>query len=106
MLMAHAARDSLVTVEEIVDGDLTADPVTAAGTIPGLYVTALAEAKQGAWPQALPGGYRADAAHLARYAELARPADGFATYLAERSAERRVGNEWVSTGSSRGSPVP
>ena len=83
MLMAHAARDSLVTVEEIVDGDLIADPVTAAGTIPALYVTAMTEAKQGAWPQALPGVYAADQAHLARYAEMARTEDGFARYLSE-----------------------
>lgn len=83
MLMAHAARDSLVTVEEIVDGDLTADPLTAAGTIPGLYVTAMAEAAQGAWPQALPGRYEADQAHLARYAEMARTEEGFARYLSE-----------------------
>lgn len=83
MLMAHAARDSLVTVEEIVDGDLTADPYTASGTIPGLYVGAVAEARNGAWPQALPGGYGADDAHLARYAEAARSDEGFARYLAE-----------------------
>lgn len=83
MLMAHAARDSLVTVEEIVDGDLTADPATASGTVPGLYVAAVAEARQGAWPQALPGGYGADSEHLARYAEMARTEDGFARYLAE-----------------------
>lgn len=84
MVMAHAARDSIVTVEEIVDGDLTADPVTAAGTIPGLYVTAITQAKDGAWPQGLPGtGSGADHAHLARYAEMARTEEGFAAYLAE-----------------------
>lgn len=83
MLMAHAARDTLATVEEIVDGDLTADPATAAGTIPALYVAAVAEAKQGAWPQGLPGGYGPDTEHLARYAELARTEEGFSRYLAE-----------------------
>lgn len=83
MLMAHAARDSLVTAEEIVDDDLLADPATAAGTIPALYVTALAEAGQGAWPQAMPGCYGADQAQLARYAELARTDEGFQRYLAE-----------------------
>ncbi|MDF1794260.1 MAG: CoA synthetase [Thalassobaculaceae bacterium] len=84
MVMAHAARDTLVTVEEIVDGDLMADPVTKAGTIPGLYVTALAEAKEGSWPQGLPAtDLVSDHAHLARYAEMAKTADGFAAYLAE-----------------------
>jgi len=84
MVMAHAARDSLVTVEEIVDGDLTRDPATAAGTIPGLYVTAVAEAREGAWPQGLPGTDTvADHDHLARYAEMARSEEGFAVYLGE-----------------------
>ncbi|MEQ8398547.1 CoA-transferase [Thalassobaculum sp.] len=90
MLMAHAARDTLVTVEEFVDGDLTADPSMAAGTIPALYVTAMAEAKQGAWPQALPGHYDADQAHLARYAEMARTEDGFARYLSETVVGREA----------------
>jgi glutaconate CoA-transferase, subunit A len=82
--MAHAARDTLVTVEEIVDGDLMADPATKAGTIPGLYVTALAEAKEGSWPQGLPAtDLVADQGHLARYAEMAKTEEGFAAYLAE-----------------------
>lgn len=83
MLMAHAARDTLVTAEEIVDGDLMADEATKAGCIPALYVTALAEARQGAWPQAVPGHYPADDAHLAHYADLARTEEGFQRYLAE-----------------------
>ena len=41
MLMAHAARTTLVTVEEVVD-DLLADDQVAAGTIPALYVSAIA----------------------------------------------------------------
>ncbi|NQW08672.1 MAG: CoA synthetase [Alphaproteobacteria bacterium] len=83
MVMAHAARDTLVTVEEIVDDDLMADPSTKAGTIPGLYVSAVAEAKQGAWPQGLYTRYGNDNDHLARYAEMARTEEGFAAYLSE-----------------------
>ncbi len=84
MVMAHAARETIVTVEEVVDGDLTADPATAAGTIPGLYVSAVAEVRQGAWPQGLPGGgYETDHAHLARYAAMAKTDDGFDAYLRE-----------------------
>lgn len=83
MVMAHAARDTLVTVEEIVDDDLMADPATKAGTIPGLYVSAVAEAKQGAWPQGLYTRYGNDNEHLARYAEVARTEEGFAAYLRE-----------------------
>ena len=94
MVMAHAARETVVTVEEIVEGDLTADPVTAAGTIPALYVGALAEARDGAWPQGLAGGgYGNDDAHLARYAEMARTQEGFDAYLAELMAERPPGRE-------------
>ncbi len=35
MLMAHAAKDTMVTAEEIYDGDLLADEKLAPGTIPG-----------------------------------------------------------------------
>ena len=36
--MAHAAEKTIVTVERIHDGDLLADPVLAAGVLPGFYV--------------------------------------------------------------------
>jgi glutaconate CoA-transferase subunit A len=80
MLMAHAARTTLVTVEEVVD-DLLADDRLAAGTIPALYVSAIAQAPRGAWPVGLRRTYPPDHAHLQRYAELAASADGFARYL-------------------------
>jgi glutaconate CoA-transferase, subunit A len=89
MLMAHASRAALVTAEEIVDGSLLDDPRTAAGTIPGLYVSALAEARHGAWPLGIPHGYGADEAHLARYAQQARSEDGFRQYLDEHVWQRR-----------------
>jgi glutaconate CoA-transferase, subunit A len=81
MSMAHAARATLVTVEEIVEGDLLADDRSAAGTIPALYVSALAEAPRGAWPVGLRGVYPADRAHLRRYAEEASTEQGFEHYL-------------------------
>jgi glutaconate CoA-transferase, subunit A len=80
--MAHAAATSLVTVEARHDGDLLADETMAAGTLPALYVGAVAEAANGAWPLALPGHYAADDAELARYAAAARTEAGFAEYLA------------------------
>ena len=84
MTMAHAARQTtLVTVETIADEDLLADDRTAAGTIPSLYVTAVAEAPEGAWPIGLRGCYPADDDHLRLYAELARTAEGFEHYLEE-----------------------
>ncbi len=90
MTMAHAARMTLVTVEETVEQNLLADDRTAAGTIPALYVSALAEARQGAWPLGLRGCYESDAAHLRRYAEAAASEEGFATYLDEQVLSRRA----------------
>ena len=83
MLMAHASAETYVTVEEIVDGNLMDDDQVKAGVIPGFYITALAEAKQGAWPVGLPAHYPPDHSHLARYAEMAKTEDGFRQYLDE-----------------------
>jgi glutaconate CoA-transferase subunit A len=82
MTMAHAARETLVTVEEVIEGDLLAEDEAAAGTIPALYVSAIAETKSGAWPLAFHDAYAADAAELADYVKLARTEAGFAQYLA------------------------
>ena len=83
MRMAHAARTTLVTVEEFTHDDLLAEDRTAAGTIPALYVTALAQARRGAWPVGLRRCYPADLQHLRRYAALARDDAGFARYVDE-----------------------
>ncbi len=83
MLMAHASRETLVTADEIYDGNLLADEKLAPGTIPGLYVSAVAEAENGAWPVGLFGRYGGDEAHLRDYLERARSDEGFAGYLNE-----------------------
>jgi glutaconate CoA-transferase subunit A len=83
MTMAHASRQAFVTVERIEDTDFLRDPVLAAGTIPGLYITAIAEAKNGAWPIELSGAYPADRTAQADYVKAARTADGFAHWAAE-----------------------
>jgi glutaconate CoA-transferase subunit A len=88
MLMAHAAQQTLVTVEEIVDDDLLADEAYAAGTIPALYVSSIAEVPNGAWPVGLAGRYPPDAAHLAEYARLAATSAGFQQYLDEHVRAR------------------
>ncbi len=80
--MAHAARSTLVTVEEIYPDDLLADQRMAPGTLPSLYVTALTVKPRGAWPLAFADRYPADAAHLTEYARLAQSAEGFARYMA------------------------
>ena len=82
MTMAHAARETLVTVEAIVDDDLLASDETAAGTIPSLYVSAVAEAEFGARPLAFWDAYPAEAAQISDYVRLARSEDGFERYVA------------------------
>jgi glutaconate CoA-transferase, subunit A len=81
MMMSHAASRTLVTAETISDDDLLDDDESAAGTVPALYVSAVAEARSGAWPIGLRRTYPPDHAHLASYAELARTDDGFRRYL-------------------------
>lgn len=84
--MAYAARDTLVTVERIVDHNLMDDETTAAGVLPALYVTAIAEVAGGAWPYGLWGEYDTDTPALAAYARAARTAQGFAEYMAAQDA--------------------
>jgi glutaconate CoA-transferase subunit A len=88
--MAHAAHKTIVTVEKLFDGDLLADPLLAAGALPGFYVEAVAIAPRGAWPLPLPDHYPSDAAHLADYARLAATVEGFAEYLQQFVNERRA----------------
>jgi glutaconate CoA-transferase, subunit A len=90
IMMAHAARTSVVTVERICDDDLLSDPTLAPGTLAGFYVETIAVAPRGAWPLMLPGYYAADEAHLSEYAGLAATADGFARYLDRYVHERRA----------------
>jgi len=88
--MAHAAERTIVTVEKIFDGDLLADPLLAAGVLPGFYVERIAVAENGCWPLGLPDHYAADLAHLAEYAQLAATAEGFAKYLEQYVYERKA----------------
>jgi len=88
--MAHASAKTIVTVEKVYDGDLLADPVLAAGVLPGFYVERIAIAEKGCWPLGLPDHYAADLAHLAAYAKLATSAEGFAKYLDEHVYARRA----------------
>ena len=81
-IMAHAAERTLVTVEEIVEGDLMGSEESAAGTVPALYISGIAEAPRGAWPLGFLDMYPPDEAHLADYAQRARTAEGFADYAA------------------------
>ncbi len=66
--MAYASSDTLVTVERIVEEDLLADERTAAGVLPALYISAVAEVPNGAWPYGCWGKYDPDAGAISRYA--------------------------------------
>jgi glutaconate CoA-transferase subunit A len=83
MLMAHAAKTTLVTVEEIVEDNLLEDPARGGAVLPAIYVSAIAVAKRGAWPLAFADLYPMDDAAICRYMALARNPEGIAQFLAE-----------------------
>ena len=82
--MAHAARDSFVTVERRISGNMLEDERLAPGVISGAYVTGIAHAPRGAAPLALLDEYPAESAVLREYARAARSAEGFAAFLENR----------------------
>jgi glutaconate CoA-transferase subunit A len=83
MLMAHAAKNTLVTVEEIVEGNLLDDPARGGAVLPAIYISRIAVAKRGAWPLALGGMYGTDDDAIGRYVSLARTPEGVMQFLAE-----------------------
>jgi glutaconate CoA-transferase subunit A len=82
MLMAHAARETYVTVEEIVDTDFLTDDSKAAGTIPALYISGVAHAPRGGAPVGLAGAYEPDRALLKDYVRAAATPEGFRDWMA------------------------
>ncbi len=83
MTLAHAARETLVTVEEFTEGNLLDDDARAGATIPALYVTAIARAVRGAAPLGFHDHYVDDEAELSRYVRLAQSEAGFLEFIAE-----------------------
>jgi len=81
--MAHASATTLVTVETIEDRDFLADETMAAGTLPSLYVTAIADVEGGARPLGLTDCYERDMDHIRAYGEAAKTEAGFQVYLDE-----------------------
>ena len=81
MTLAHASASTLVTVEVIEGGDFLSNEATAAGTLPALYVTAIAKVRDGAKPMGLTGHYERDMDHIRAYAEEAKTEEGFRRYL-------------------------
>jgi glutaconate CoA-transferase subunit A len=79
--IAHAARETFVTYEELKPGDMLEDELLAPGVISATYIAAAAPAKRGAWPLGIAGLYDIDDAHLAHYAREAKTRAGFERYL-------------------------
>jgi glutaconate CoA-transferase subunit A len=83
LLMAHAARSTLVTVEDIVEGNLLEDEARAGSVLPAIYVTGITIVNRGAWPLAFADQYPMDDAAMNHYVALARTPEGFAQFLAD-----------------------
>ncbi len=81
--IAHAAKRTYVSFEEMKPGDLLEDELLAPGVVSSIYVTATAPAARGAWPLGVAGLYDIDDAHLAHYAKAAKTREGFQRYLDE-----------------------
>jgi len=81
--LAHASRNTYVTVEEFRAGDMLEDELLAPGVIGATYVSGIARAERGAWPLGVPDVYAIDDAHLAAYAAAAKTREGFQRYLDE-----------------------
>lgn len=86
--LAHAARQSLVTVEHLLDHSLLGDETMAPGLITAPYITAIAPAPRGGAPLGLPGHYPPEPEVLAAYARAARTEEGFRAFLADFLASR------------------
>ncbi len=78
-LTAMASRHTIVTVEEIVDGPLTAGPGELVLT--GIHVSAVVHAPFGAHPSACEPYYLEDLAHLQEYMDAAESPVAFEAYL-------------------------
>ncbi len=81
--IAHAARHTYVTVEELRKGDMLEDELLAPGVISSTYVSGVARAERGAWPLGVADVYGIDDAHLSAYATAAKTREGFQRYLDE-----------------------
>ncbi|MGQ0511725.1 MAG: CoA transferase subunit A [Betaproteobacteria bacterium] len=79
--IAHAAKATYVTFDELREGDMLEDELLAPGVLSAVYITAAAPALRGAWPLGAPGLYPIDDAHLMHYARAAKTREGFQRYL-------------------------
>ncbi|MSQ60080.1 MAG: CoA synthetase [Betaproteobacteria bacterium] len=83
LLMAQAAKQTLVTVERMAEGNLLEDEARAGAVIPSIYITQLALAPRGASPLGYLDLYEQDEIMLGRYARMARTEEGFNAFVQE-----------------------
>ena len=88
--VAHASKRTLVTVEEIWDGNLLEDERMGPGSLASVYVTATAQVAHGAWPLSLQRRYPEDIEHIKEYAKLARTEEGFNEYMRKHVLNERL----------------
>ena len=81
LTMAHASKQTFVTVEAISEHNLFDDDKLAPGVVPAIYVSRIAVARQGAWPIGLSGHYGTDDAAISRYVQSAKTAEGFHRFV-------------------------
>jgi len=81
LTLAHAARQTLVTVERITERNLMEDVDLSPGVIPALYVTSIAHAPRGAWPLRFGEHYLMDQEAVGRYVSAASTEAGFRGWL-------------------------
>ncbi len=81
-MVAQASDKVIVTVEEIVDYDLSEDP-RGGYIIPWPFISLIVHVPGGSHPGGMKPYYTADDEHFVRYIEASRSADGFARYLNE-----------------------
>ncbi|HWK46337.1 MAG TPA: CoA-transferase [Stellaceae bacterium] len=67
-VMAHAARQTLVTVERVLETCFFDDEAHVASVLPALYVSGIAIAERGAWPLGIDDVYETDGEAMAAYA--------------------------------------
>src|SRR6266567_3288449 len=89
-VMAHASAKTVVTVEEIREGNLLEDEMLAGSTLASFYVEAVAVAKNGTWPLKFGSLAAEDTTHLQEYMRLAQTAEGFRQYLDRYVYQRRA----------------
>jgi glutaconate CoA-transferase subunit A len=90
LTMAHASKQTFVTVEAISEKNLFDDAKLVPGLVPAIYVSRIALAKNGAWPVGLPEHYGPNDAALSRYVQSAKTEEGFRRYLDEWLNEAEV----------------